>query len=369
MVKATRDTVGFKLKISALTPFTVGSGRILNRFDYTLTMNPRSGAPLIRVLDIQRFIEEAKITPEKKIEAIEKRQSGSLDRYSRYILSCQFRNAQESIELVEFFRDFEGQPLVPASAIRGLLRTVLAFAVLREDASALQEGIEGAMEGRWRREGASGKLERRIFGRSEADVLKALEIGEPIPVSNEDIRAYEVSVMNLMGPSFRQKTTIYLEALTPAPDVFFEYDISIDRSQFGRKAKKAPSSPSTEACEKHLAGRDELLQAMRGFSEALIESERRFYVDAKARELGRFLDELVQRAEGRIALPFGFGAGWRSKTVGVLFETPQFARLAPLLTPGRSYYRRGPRPIFPKTRRWILDQGRPSQPLGWVVVE
>jgi len=372
-VKATRDAVDFPLKLSALTPFTVGSGRILNRFDFTLTMNPRSGAPLIRVIDIERFIEEGKGTPEKKIEAIEKRQAGSLDRFSRYILSCQFRNAQESIELIEFSRDPNSQPLVPASALRGLLRTVLAFVVLKENPEALQEGIEGAMEGRWRRDGASGKLERRIFGRSEFDVMKALEVRDPAPLSKEDIRAYEASVMTMMGSSFRPKTSIFLEALNPDSGEAFEFGVSMDRSYLERRARDAGGRPTSDpfaaACASHLKGPSELLQAMRNFSEALIEWERRFYVDANARDLGRIFTEVIRKAEGRVVLPFGFGAGWRSKTVGALFETQQFTRLAPLLSPRRPYYRRGPRPIFPKTRRWILDGGRPAQPLGWVIVE
>ena len=86
-----RDPVRFSLKLAPLTPFCVGSGRTLTRYDVTLTVNPRTGAPLIRVIDTEAFIDEAKASPEKKVEAIEKRQAGSLDRYSRYVLSCHFR--------------------------------------------------------------------------------------------------------------------------------------------------------------------------------------------------------------------------------------------------------------------------------------
>ena len=104
-------------------------------------------------------------------------------------------------------------------------------------------------------------------------------------------------------------------------------------------------------------------------SVALVEGERRFYADASARELGRVLDQVVRRAEGRPALPFGFGAGWRAKTMGLLLGPAELNRMAPLLSPGRPYVRSGARPLFPKTRRWVLDGGRPVEPLGWVALE
>lgn len=364
-MKARADATSFRLKLSALTPFISGSGRILNRYDTILTMNPRSGSPLIRVIDTERFIAEAKLTPDKKIEAIEKRQSGSLDRFSRYILSCAFREHREGIELVEFNHDAAGLPVVPASALRGLLRTAVAFACLRADEAALRAGVEGAMEGRWRREGAAGKLERALFGRSQEDLFGAVEMSEPKPVSNEDLKAYEVAVMNLMGTMLRQKMALHVEGLSPGAGVSFEFPVKVDRARLGEKPEAAP--PRSPAA--HLRGRDELLAALRAFSEAIIEGERRFYADVGAQDMGRLFDDAMRRAAGRIALPFGFGGGWRGKTVGALLDPAELNRLAPLLSPGRSFYRRGPRPLFPKTRRWVLDRGRPSEPLGWIAIE
>jgi len=399
-VKALQDVVRFRLKLVPITALTVGSGRTLGRFDYTLTVNPRSGSPLIRVLDMERFLEDGKIPPEKKIEAIEKRQSATLDRFSRYVLSCAFQEAKEGIELVEFHRDAEGRPLIPASALRGLIRTAVAFAALRREPQALWEGIEGALEGRWRREGAGHRLERRLFGSSQEDPLRALSIGESEGGSNEDLKACEVAVMNLEGFSFRQKLSFFAEALAPSARPSFAFDAAVDRSRLGRRVEDQrsppPAAPGSGApapaastvptahaggpggrpaavdvsgVAAHLWGREEILAALRALSAAIIDGERRFYVDVGARDLGRTFEEALRRADGRIALPFGFGGGWRGKTMGALFGPGELHRLEPLLSPGRPYLRNGPRPIFPKTRRWVLDRFRPAEPFGWTVVE
>jgi CRISPR type III-A-associated RAMP protein Csm5 len=363
--RATADRVSFTLKLTALTPFTAGSGRTLNRFDYTLTVNPRSGAPLIRLIDTQRFIDEANLPPEKKVEVIEKRVNATLDRYSRAVLSCNFRRAQEGMELVEFHRDSRDRPLVPASALRGMLRTAVLFALLSPNRDAVREGVAAAMEGRWRREGAARTLERRALGPSrELETFRALRIGEPKPLSNEDLRAYEVGVMTLAGGPPRTKTTLYLEALNPKAGEAVEFACAVDRALL-----QPVRDPALRGAERILAGKESLLAALRAFSQALVEAEQKFYAQSGSRELGRLLSDALRRAEGRIALPFGFGAGWRSKTVGLCLGPVELNRLAPLLSPGRSYYRRGPDPVFPKTRRWILDAGRPAEPLGWVAVE
>jgi CRISPR type III-A-associated RAMP protein Csm5 len=364
-VKASRDAVAFALKLTPLTPLLVGSGRTLNRFDYTVTVNPRSGAPLLRVLDTERFIEESPLDPQKKVEAIEKRSSAVLDRYSRYVLSCQFRQAREGLELVEFHRDGRGEPVAPASALRGMVRTAVLFSLASGRPEAIREGVEGALQGRWRRERAAEKIERRLLGSREEDGLRALRIDEPSPVSNEDLRAYEAQVLSLAGGSLRPKLSLFVEALNPRSGAAFEYRVSIDRAVLRREAPGA----SKTAVEKVLESRETLLAALRRFGEGLQDAERRFYGDAGARDLARLLDAALRRAEGRIALPFGFGAGWRSKTLGLLLGPEGLMRLAPLLSPGRAYYRDGPRPVFPKTRRWVLDAGRPAEPLGWAAVE
>lgn len=354
------SAVDFRLRLTPLTPVAVGSGRVLNRFDYTQTVNPRSGMPLLRVIDTERFIAEAAIPPEKKVEAIEKRQAGTLDRFSRYVLSCSFREAREGIELLEFHRDSVGRPLVPASAMRGLLRTAVLHSILSKEPERLREGVAAAMEGRWRRDRAAEKLERRVLGVREEDPLRRLRVREPAPVSNEDLRAYEVAVMGLAGGPPRPKMTLFLEAIDPRSGATFDFPVRIE---------PAPPRARSGPAEALLAGREPFLGALRAFSAALLEAERRFYREAGARDLSAALEAVARRAEGRVAVPFGFGAGWRAKTMGLLLGPAELQRLAPLLSPGRSYYRRGPAVVFPKTRRWVLAGGRPSEPLGWAALE
>lgn len=222
------------------------------------------------------------------------------------------------------------------------------------------------MEGRWKRERAADKLERRVLGRSrEVDLFQALKISDPEAVSNEDLKAYEVSPMTLAGGPLRPGENRYLEALNPKASVSFQYRVTVDRAVFSQRQ----NSDGRRAVEALFRDREAVLVALRSFSRTLIEAERKFYSDSGARDLLRRFDEIMKQAEGRIAIPFGFGSGWQGKTMGLLLTAPDLNRLAPLLSPGRSYYRRGGQPVFPKTRRWVLEAGRPVEPLGWVLVE
>jgi CRISPR type III-A-associated RAMP protein Csm5 len=362
-MKLAAETVAFRLTLTPLTPLSVGSGRTLGRFDYSLTVNPRSGAPLVRVLDIERFIEESPLPPEKKTEAIEGRSATVLDRFSRYVLACQFRQAPPGLELLEFHRDGLGRPLVPASSLRGLLRTATLFSLLSTRPEALREGVDAALRGRWRRERAAETLERICLGSREEDALRAVRVGEPEPVSNEDLRAYEAAVLSLSGGSLRAKPPFHLEALNPRSGAGFAYPVSL-------RVPSAPPSPGLRgSAPAPLRGREDLLDALKSFAAAIVEGERRFYAETGARDLGRLLEETLRRAEGRIAIPFGLGSGWRSKTVGLLLRREDLQRLEPLLSPGRSFYRRGPAVLFPKSRRWVTEAGRPLEPLGWAAIE
>jgi len=372
-VRARLDAVKFRLKLAPLAPFTAGSGRLLGRFDYVLTVNPRTGSPLIRLIDIEKFIEESPLPAQKKVEAIEARSASVLERFSRCVLACGFRRVMDGLDLVEFHRGSDGQPIVPASSIKGMLRTAVGFARARREPARLRDGVEAAMEGRWRREGAAQRLERILFGpHAEIDDLRSLLVGEAAPATNGDMKAFEASVLTLSGPSLRPRGPLFVEALGPETGKSFEFPVAIDRAlrrPLEERSGPAASGEPAKDPDRSLDGREGLLEALRGLSEAVIEGEKRFYGDLGERDLARLLSETLRRADGRIALPFGAGSGWRSKTLGALLGPAELQRLAPLLSPGRNYYRVHGRPVFPKSRRWILDGGRPARPLGWVTVE
>ncbi len=372
-MRARRDAVKFRLKLAPLAPFTAGSGRLLGRFDYVLTVNPRTGSPLIRLIDVERFIEESPLPAQKKVEAIEARSASVLERFSRCVLACGFRRVIDGLDLVEFHRGADGQPIVPASSLKGMLRTAVGFARARREPARLRDGVEAAMDGRWRREGAAQRLERILFGpHPEVDDLRALLVGEAAPVSNGDMKAFEASVLTLSGSSLRPKGPLFVEALAPETGKCFDFPVTIDRALRCPIEDRRPPAPNTERAkdpDRSLDGREGLLEALRGLSEAVIEGENRFYGDLGERDLARLLAEMLRRADGKIALPFGAGSGWRSKTLGALLTPGDLQKLAPLLSPGRAYYRVHDRPLFPKSRRWILDGGRPARPLGWVTIE
>ena len=355
---AAKARESFRLRLSAVTPFLVGSGRELGPLDYTITVNPRSGAPLLRMIDTERFLAESPLSEEKKLEVIEKRTSGSLDRYSRYVLSCTFRPLPDGLRLREFSRGADGMPCVPASAVRGMLRTVALYASLSKSPQLVQQTVAAAAERHWQRDHAGDRFERAGLGESrETDALRALSVGESAPLVNDDLKAFEVAALTPQDGPLRVKSMLYVEAVAPTANVAFEFPVRLDPSLLESGHGAALRSSAS------------LLDALRQFSAALVDVERRFYRDLGAREHARLFERVVEAGAGRAILPLGFGGGWLARTVGLLLGPLDLDRLAPLLSPGRRYYGHRNSPVFPKSRRWVFDGGRPSMPFGWVAVE
>ncbi|MBI4586668.1 MAG: hypothetical protein HY717_21865 [Planctomycetes bacterium] len=357
-MKASRQVESFTLQIRPLTPFLVTSGRKLQPFDYVLAHQPRTGTPLIRVIDFERLIEDEKIPLEKKMEVVERRGSWNLDRYYRYTLLCAFKRIEERAELLECLRDAGGSPILPASSIKGTIRTALAFSLLKDRRDLLQSEF-GRMRDRRERPGLG--LERRLFGESLGEnALRCIRVAEPPCGHNADIRAYEVGLMTSGRTGFHRKYSFYAEAWDAAMKDPISASVSLELFPNVNRAGGKESEP--------LATKEKLLGALKSFSNALIESEKRFYAAFSPRELEGRWSQLVHRAEGRILLPLGFGSGWHARTLGLLFNKDDLARrLKPFLSPDRQYMEKGGAVFYPKSRRWILSAGWPEAPLGWTL--
>ncbi len=357
-MKAIRQVESFILQIRPLTPFLVTSGRKLRRFDYVLAHQPRTGTPLIRVIDFDRLIDDEKIPLEKKMEVVERRSSWNLDRYFRYTLLCAFKGFEEGAELLECLRDAGGSPILPASSIKGAIRTALAFSLLQDRPDLLQSEL-GRMRDRRERPGLG--LERRLFGESPGEnLLRCLRIADPPCGHNADIRAYEVGLMTSGRTGFHRKYSFYAEAWDAAMKDPISAPVSLEffptDNRAGGKENQTP------------AVRERLLRALKSFSQALIDSEKSFYAAFSPRELAPLWSQLVNRAGGGILLPLGFGSGWHTRTLGLLFNKDDLTRrLKPFLSPERQYMEKGGAVFYPKSRRWILSAGRPEAPLGWTI--
>ena len=106
------------------------------------------------------------------------------------------------------------------------------------------------------------------------------------------------------------------------------------------------------------------------FSKNLIEFELDFFEKYGLSELVMFYEELLRSitADDGFLLRLGFGIGWISTTVGLILEdNPR------LLRDIRREFRLGRRrnqpeyvPEFPKTRKIIIEKGRPTYPMGWI---
>ncbi len=260
-----------------------------------------------------------------------------------------------------FVRDPFGVPYLPGSSVKGCLRTAVAFYLASAGSKALDSFLNKRYEKTPRREWAFGDMGKRIFGESVIeDVFKALIVRDSAPVTGPQAMAMShVKVMNTVHDGFKEKPLpLYAECLMPAAGTIeVPFYVDLHRLKKDEALGKAAGGKTAEL----LRDPAKFEAALRGFSQALLELEMKFYhVRNVPDKEGQFRE---WRRDGGIYLNLGFGTGWNAKTVGLAMSDEQYDRTRDLFRLGREGM------PFPKTRKWAAMPDNSYQPMGWVRVD
>lgn len=416
------DRMPFVLRLTPVTPLHIGSGELYTNVDYAI----RNGR--FEVKDVRKFIEAHRDNPEYAVNAIE----SGLDigaEFVRYALPC-FATAQRAAaapspsrppapqqraappapkgkidpqmarlmrqseqkfgktaapapppqqddrprgtEVRAFIKDPYGQPFVPATSVKGMLRTAIACAIAQNAGIKPGHVTVDAIrrDSRLSPKRAFGDANKRLFGGVIEDVMKAFVIRDSGPLDMSGFAMCAVRIMNVMRDGFREKTgaPIQVEALTPGAGTV-ELRGYIDRFRLRRDTDLARSAGGAGVAL--LNDWNALLNAFQEQSKELLRIEHGFHDDQKAPTEKRFFAELAR--DGAIYLPLGFGTGWWAKTTGRIARPEDIYSI-------REYFGKydSDRPnknmgsprveLFPKTRKQIRDRDG-WKPMGWVKVE
>jgi CRISPR-associated protein Csm5 len=344
-------------RLTALTPVLVGDGQKLSPIDYMVWKDQ------VNVLDQPRIFRllakgprlESYLTQIRKAEKLDFASWGGFaqnfaDRRIPFedassTAYCEQGRA-EQLHIPTFSTGPSG-PYLPASALKGALRTAITFA--RWHPGVLTNLIDRMQSDRPpRRLGETA--EAMAFGSAHADPAKGLSLADSAAVPVSAFKVYLVKVSSLV-PKGTDKFEV---AWKPASTVLAE--MAVPGTVFEGHAQ-----PGT--------GIGHIIGAARQHSARMLELHSEYAERAGLAELAANLAALQGRArEGKSCLVnIGWGGGFLGKSGFLDTEHQDFRRILKQLP----YYERAMKSglPFPKTRRIVFSGDKPAALPGWAMLE
>ncbi len=361
----------YTLTIEVLTPVHIGTGSELQRdVDYVARGNKTwvidHEALMDALLDeTGTFDNRLLARPAAEILRDEDFKQGSP--YFRYVLPGMPRNRP----LKEQIKDVWGNPYIPGSSIKGMMRTLILWGIFahakrKPDLHRLGNNRSWAAQSIERAElapAAGGRDEVRVTSQN-ADLLRALQVGDSTPVEVSSMRVCTAQVYPTARSGGRG-VDVDIEALWQG--AVLQAPISIDEHLFSnREANKILRLGELRVWF------DRIPKIGKVHAGRRLADEAKYHIEkgpSYARSVSEWLIEQLKALDDNEWLAqIGWGGSWASKTLNDLLTTqPDFERLVL----GERKYRmirgkRQPGDRFPKTRNLVLKDGAPSIPMGWV---
>lgn len=380
-----------RFRLTSLTPLLVGDGQKLSPIDYMVWKDH------VNVLDQKRIFKllskgprlDSYLTQIKKADRLDFASWGGFaQNYAGRRIPFQHPSAAAFLERARFeslhiptFSSGPSGPFLPATAIKGALRTAMVFG--RAEEKALRD-LAAKAQDRDRPLRRPGEiLEQLTVGTSGSSRTRVVEAGDSMPVPPGVMKIYLTRVATLQqrgGDRFdlgwkQGSATLEsrrVEESTPwfaemaAPGTVFEgpwsepgflKDPEIVRAMhWGRSTDRAS-----------------MFSAATDYAQRLLELHRKYADQAGLTELGRSLEDLAKRAETargsdtKCVVCLGWGGGFLSKSAYPETGSEPYRQLLQQV-PLYSKALRSGLP-FPKTRRIVFEDNRPASLPGWALLE
>jgi CRISPR-associated protein Csm5 len=345
-----------KYQVTALTPLLVGDGDKLAPIDYMVWKDQ------VNVLDQPRIFRLLSKGPRLEGYLGQLRKADKLDfaswggfaqnyaerriPFEHASMTSHWNETRTEHLFIPTFASGPSGPYLPASAIKGGLRTALAFS--RWNEGVVRE-IGTRMEGDrpLRRPGEAA--EAMTLGSAGNDPMRAISLGDsgPIPTATFKIYLVRVAALQSKGDLGWKQAPPFAEMAPPG-------------TTFAGTASMRQNSPRIfEAANNHAA--------------ELIAMHRKYAEQTKLERLSASLDAIesrlkeVQSRRNTCVLNIGWAGGFLSKAAFLDTDASDYRKLLGRLP----YYERAIRSglPFPKTRRIVFEQNQPSTLAGWVIFE
>jgi len=359
------------------TPVHVGSGEKLGQIDFTLSRNQ------CIVIDIDSLLQKLKDNSQALYEF-----SNENIRLDNFLTKYEISPSQiqkytidnpdkiRPRDILENIKTGMGRPLLPGSSIKGAIRTILLWYLIKTSNDKTISGlIKSIINSSVKKEHADSKIDNYFFGSDpNHDFLRGLQVGD-VEFKVADMKLVETKVLNLkdsnsfgwkkMGrqgftnPDHKKATPIFCETIREGAtsdgrlkidDFLFENFLCAEELGFSDKKELLASLP--DKCNE--------------FSRAFIDSEIKFFDNCKMQEMVKFYSNLrneMPRDNKAFLLHLGWGTGWKSMT-GNWLNDEVLEKLRKRFLLGKFML-----PVFPKSRKIAFIRGLPLLPFGWIQVE
>jgi CRISPR-associated protein Csm5 len=374
-------------KVTALTPLLVGDGRELSPIDYMVWKDQ------VNVLDQNRIFKLLARGPRLESYLVQLRKATKLDFASWGGFAQNFSQRRIPFETAEaatiwnsappealfiptFAANYRGAYL-PASALKGALRGGLVFS---RWSAAVLERAAAAMEGDRlpRRVGESSETsahasQMRVFGAADS---------EPVPVTSFKVYVSRTASLDLRQPDKPQlvwkvagRGSVASQRVNEATPVFAE--MAVPGTEFtGRWEEHIFLKQPDLARSLGWRGApdvDAIISAANAYAASQLDLHAHYAQATGLVGLQQTIDQLrytlqeVQATSRSCLLCLGWGGGFLSKVSFHDTETDAYRKiLRAIPSIGRAIRDKVP---FPKTRRVIFVDGKPTSIPGWVVLQ
>jgi CRISPR-associated protein Csm5 len=381
-----------KYRLTALSPLLVGDGQKLSPIDYMVwkdQVNVLDQTRIFRLLAkgprLENYLQQIKRADKLDFASWGGFAQNFADRripFEHASSSAYWEQARvESLHIPTFCAGPSG-PFLPGSALKGALRTSLAFT--RWNAGVVREiGSRMSGEKPVRHPGEAAEL--MTLGPSGSDPLKAISAGDSAPIATSAFRIYLLRVSTLdsrtpgkfeLGwkqtntrttvPAGKpdQATPIFAEMAAPGTEFTGDFHETLFGKEPGlNRALRWGDSVNVAA----------FLKAANEHARQLITLQQQYAESAGLARLKENLTALASKLDGIDAsagsciLNLGWGGGFLSKAAFLDTSAEDYRNVLRQV----SFYERAIRSglPFPKTRRIVFLQNQPAALPGWALLQ
>ncbi len=303
-------------------------------------------------------------------------------------------NIRFASEILEMIKTGMGNPLIPGSSIKGAIRTVIWWHLVRseEKQPLLKEELKKVINSKskdLKEQRADDELDKKLFGKDpNHDFMRGLQVGD-VEFTLSDMKLVESKVLNLTKENgFGWKFTICSESLKSG--VASAGKMKIEDFLFDDLAKHLNFSDDKKELLANLP------EKCNEFARTFIADEIAFFESCNMKEMITFYEGLqkeIPADNSSFLLHLGWGSGWRGMT-GNYLEKDDVVKLrkrfglGKLLCPqcgkeakkdkreeGMVFCRICKKnfptelfPVFPKTRKIAFQNGNSAYPPGWIKI-
>lgn len=250
-----------------------------------------------------------------------------------------------------------GTPYLPGSSLKGAIRGAFLLATVRKQKEKADRFKAKALERRLRNPGepfeellrASLKNEKGRLQNPNTDWLRFLHLSDAFPQDARCTEVREVKVVSLNNEGGyhwgANKVSLRVEAVRPSTR--FTATLRLEDRGLALLREACGQEPAVDL--------EQVLTTCQAKFQEVLAADQDFFYEAELDQLAESLEAL--RKSG-VNLRLGWGAGLLSTTLGLTLSPQERLAL-------RDHYFRRRHPLFPQSRKVVVEDGQPVTTLGW----